>query len=382
MSVLLRPPFPREAWGWLPLLAGLAVVTPLARLSGLELGLKWPNDVLVGERKLAGLLAEVVDDAVVVGLGLNVSLRADELPVPTATSLAIEASEVTDREPVLRAVLRDLARRYRPSSRPAATPSAPGLHDAYRQACTTVGRRCGSRCPATACSRASRSTSTPPAGWSSRRPTADTPWRPATSFTCGSHGEAGTIGLVPGIPKRLLADDEDVVMAMRPHWKEMVGPVLVLLITSPAASYLAKVVPESSAQGWLRLAIVVIAALVVLRFMVWPFVKWLTTSYVVTDRRIITRVGVVARTGRDMPISRINDVTFQHSGILERMLGCGTLVVESAGERGQLVLRDVPHVEEVQRDVYRLAEADEERRRGGREDREDGRDGSTSTDIR
>ena len=101
-----------------------------------------------------------------------------------------------------------------------------------------------------------------------------------------------------------------------------------------------------------------------LRLTVWPFLKWLTTSYVVTDRRIITRVGVVARHGRDMPISRVNDVTFEHSGILERLLGCGTLVVESAGERGQLVLRDVPHVEEVQRDVYRLAEADEERRRG------------------
>jgi uncharacterized membrane protein YdbT with pleckstrin-like domain len=186
---------------------------------------------------------------------------------------------------------------------------------------------------------------------------------------------------VPGIPKRLLADDEDVVMAMRPHWKEMFWPVVILLVTSPVATYLATVMPESGAQGWLRLTVAVVAVLIVLRLSVWPFVKWLTTSYVVTDRRIITRVGVVARTGRDMPISRINDVTFQHSGILERVLGCGTLVIESAGERGQLVLRDVPHVEEVQRDVYRLAEADEERRRGGRDDR-DGRDGSTSTDIR
>jgi uncharacterized membrane protein YdbT with pleckstrin-like domain len=186
---------------------------------------------------------------------------------------------------------------------------------------------------------------------------------------------------VPGIPKRLLADDEEVVMAMRPHWKEMVGPVLVLLITCPAATYLFTVAPDGSARRWLRLAIVIVAALIVLRFSVWPFIKWITTSYIVTDRRIITRVGVVARTGRDMPISRINDVTFQHSSILERVLGCGTLVVESAGERGQLVLRDVPHVEEVQRDVYRLAEADEERRRGGRDDL-DGRDGTTSTDIR
>ena len=178
-----------------------------------------------------------------------------------------------------------------------------------------------------------------------------------------------------GIPKRLLADDEEVVMALRPHWKEMVGPVLVLLVTSPVATYLATIVPEGSAQKWLRLAVLVVAVLVVLRFVIWPFLKWLTTSYIVTDRRIITRVGVVARTGRDMPISRVNDVTFSHSGLLERILGCGTLVVESAGERGQLVLRDVPHVEEVQRDVYKLAEADEERRRG------EGRDVNSSSDM-
>lgn len=178
-----------------------------------------------------------------------------------------------------------------------------------------------------------------------------------------------------GIPKRLLADDEAVVMALRPHWKEMVGPVLVLLVTCPVATYLATIVPDGSAQNWLRLAVLVIAVLIVLRFVAWPFLKWLTTSYIVTDRRIITRVGVVARTGRDMPISRVNDVTFSHSGLLERILGCGTLVVESAGERGQLVLRDVPHVEEVQRDVYKLAEADEERRRG------EGRDVSSSSDM-
>ncbi len=171
-----------------------------------------------------------------------------------------------------------------------------------------------------------------------------------------------------GIPKRLLADDEEVVMALRPHWKEMFWPVVVLLVVSPVATYAATVVPEGGAQTPLRIAVVVVAALLVLRLTVWPFLKWITTSYVVTDRRIITRVGVVARTGRDMPISRINDVSFEHSGVLERLLGCGTLVIESAGERGQLVLRDVPKVEEVQRDVYRLAEADEERRRGADDD--------------
>lgn len=168
---------------------------------------------------------------------------------------------------------------------------------------------------------------------------------------------------VVGIPKKLLGDDEQVVMAMRPHWKEMVWPVLLLLLASPLATFLATIIPEGDVQPWLRLAVVVVAAFIVVRWVVWPFLKWLTTSYVVTDRRLITRVGVIARHGRDMPLSKVNDVTFEHSSVLERVLGCGTLVVESAGERGQLVLRDVPRVEEVQRDVYRLAEADEERRR-------------------
>ncbi len=169
--------------------------------------------------------------------------------------------------------------------------------------------------------------------------------------------------VVTGIPKRLLGEGEHVVLAMRPHWKELVGPALMLLVVSPLASYAAAVLPDGSTQPWLRLAVGVVALGVVLRWAGWPFVKWLTTAFVVTDRRIITRVGVISRSGRDMPISRINDVTFQHEGLLERILGCGTLTVESAGETGQLVMRDVPGVEEVQRDVYRLAEDDEERRR-------------------
>lgn len=140
-SVLLRPPpATRPHWGWLPLLAGLAVATPLARLSQLDVGLKWPNDVLLGERKVAGLLAEVTGDAVVLGVGLNVSLRQDELPVPTATSLRIAGSDVIDREPVLRAVLRDLAVRYRAWAEAAGDVDTTGLLRDYRRACVTLGR--------------------------------------------------------------------------------------------------------------------------------------------------------------------------------------------------------------------------------------------------
>jgi BirA family transcriptional regulator, biotin operon repressor / biotin---[acetyl-CoA-carboxylase] ligase len=140
-SVLLRPTFPAAGWGWLPLLAGLAVATSMAALTEVDVRVKWPNDVLVGERKLGGILTEVVGTGVVVGIGLNVSLRADELPVPTATSLAIEGSAVVDRDPVLRAVLREIERRYVDLGRAAGDAEACGLATDYRDACATLGRR-------------------------------------------------------------------------------------------------------------------------------------------------------------------------------------------------------------------------------------------------
>lgn len=166
-----------------------------------------------------------------------------------------------------------------------------------------------------------------------------------------------------GIPQRLLGDDEQLVLSLRPHWKEIVPAALVLLVTAPVASFVAAIVPEGDAQRWLRLAAAVIALFVLLRWSLWPFLRWLTTTYALTTERIITREGVIARSGHDMPLSRVNDVSFSHSAV-ERVLRCGTLVVESGGERGQLVLRDVPRVEAVQREIYHRAEADELRRRG------------------
>jgi BirA family biotin operon repressor/biotin-[acetyl-CoA-carboxylase] ligase len=110
-SVLWRPTAPRATWSWLPLLAGLAVRRAVLEVSEVDATLKWPNDVLVGTRKLAGLLAEVHGAAVVLGIGLNVSTRPDEL-LPTATSLAVEQAPVTDRETLLRSVLRALGAGY------------------------------------------------------------------------------------------------------------------------------------------------------------------------------------------------------------------------------------------------------------------------------
>lgn len=144
VSVLLRPTrVPTGRWAWLPLLVGLAVD---ATVNGFEVraGLKWPNDVLVGDRKIAGILLERVDTpsgpAAVVGVGLNVSLREYELPVDTATSLAIEGASETDRTIVLRSFLRNLETLYGSWQASDGDPAA-GIRDSYVRRCTTIGQQ-------------------------------------------------------------------------------------------------------------------------------------------------------------------------------------------------------------------------------------------------
>lgn len=156
-SVLLRPggKVPAARLGWIPLLTGVAVATAVRSVTGraqagefgeatgakeVDAGLKWPNDLLVGDRKLAGILAERVGDAVVVGVGLNVSLRAEELPVATATSLLLEDAAVTDRETVLKAILRELALRYTEWRAADGDPDGSGLRGVYREMCVTLGK--------------------------------------------------------------------------------------------------------------------------------------------------------------------------------------------------------------------------------------------------
>ncbi|MFG1941963.1 biotin--[acetyl-CoA-carboxylase] ligase [Nonomuraea sp. NPDC048826] len=139
-SVLLRPTVPVAAYGWLPLLFGVAAASAVRRLAEVDVRLKWPNDLLIGERKLAGVLAERVDDGVVVGMGLNVSPREDELPVETATSLAVEKAACLDRDPLLRAVLREVATHYHEWGEAGGDADACGLRAAYLAASATVGR--------------------------------------------------------------------------------------------------------------------------------------------------------------------------------------------------------------------------------------------------
>jgi BirA family transcriptional regulator, biotin operon repressor / biotin---[acetyl-CoA-carboxylase] ligase len=159
-SVLLRPgeadpdrgwpTAPATSYGWLPLLAGVALVAAVDRLAALDATLKWPNDLLVAGGKCGGILAEVVPGgngtprAIVVGVGLNVTLRRHELPsTPTglpATSLQLAGAEATDRDPLLRALLREIATWYERWRSAGADPQVCGLREAYLRSCATVGR--------------------------------------------------------------------------------------------------------------------------------------------------------------------------------------------------------------------------------------------------
>jgi uncharacterized membrane protein YdbT with pleckstrin-like domain len=152
-------------------------------------------------------------------------------------------------------------------------------------------------------------------------------------------------------PKKLLSDDEAVVLETHPHWKTLVLPILELLVISSAAGYLLAIVHDNIGK---YVMIGVALVLVVVAFVV-PLLRWRTTLFVLTDKRVVVRTGILSRTGRDIPLTRVNDVTFTHN-LLERMLGCGTLVVESAGERGQVQLTEIPKVEQVQRQLYELVE--------------------------
>ncbi|MEO3790374.1 biotin--[acetyl-CoA-carboxylase] ligase [Nonomuraea sp. B10E15] len=140
-SILLRPHVPLASQGWLTLLYGVAAASAVRRLAEVDVRLKWPNDLLVGERKLAGVLAERADDAVVIGMGLNVSLKPDELPVETATSLGIEQAACLDRDPLLRAVLREVESHYHDWVDAKGDAEASGLRSAYLATSATVGRQ-------------------------------------------------------------------------------------------------------------------------------------------------------------------------------------------------------------------------------------------------
>jgi uncharacterized membrane protein YdbT with pleckstrin-like domain len=155
-----------------------------------------------------------------------------------------------------------------------------------------------------------------------------------------------------GFPDSILTSEEEVVLHLHPHWRRLVAPVawVVLVVLGVIAAAVLW-----GGTGALVVAVIGLGMLIWLAL--WPWLAWRTTHYVFTTERVLLREGVLARHGRDIPLARINDVAFSHS-LLERMLGSGTMTIESAGERGQVVLPDLPRVEHTQSVLYELVEAD------------------------
>jgi uncharacterized membrane protein YdbT with pleckstrin-like domain len=152
-----------------------------------------------------------------------------------------------------------------------------------------------------------------------------------------------------GISEKLLTDGESVVVDTRTHPKALIVPGLVLVITLALAVLLDRMVDNGVAS----LVIWILAAIVVLWWVLRPFLDWLTSTYTITTRRLITREGIVARKGHDIPLLRISDVAYDQ-GIVDRMLGCGTLVISDASTHGSVRLHDIPQVEQVQRQLTEL----------------------------
>lgn len=156
-------------------------------------------------------------------------------------------------------------------------------------------------------------------------------------------------------PARLLNDEEEIVLDLRPHWSVFVFPALVLgaavviLVSMSLAGW-----PE-----WIQ-AVVAVLTLVALARFVLRYARWATTNFVVTTDRLIHRQGVVAKEGIEIPLERVNTVFFRQS-FPERLLRSGDLVIESGGERGRQSFSNIPRPSLVQNEIYRQIEDNQER---------------------
>lgn len=151
------------------------------------------------------------------------------------------------------------------------------------------------------------------------------------------------------LSQKLLNPGEKIVVSTRTHPKALLGPLLALLVFLAGGVAFQVLVDNGTAQ----LVVWGLMAVGIVWFAVWPTLDWYMASYTFTNRRLITRHGILTRRGHDIPLSRISDVAYE-LGIIDRMLGCGTLVISDASTHGQVLLPDIPRVEESQRKLNEL----------------------------
>lgn len=155
------------------------------------------------------------------------------------------------------------------------------------------------------------------------------------------------------LSRKLMTEGEHEVMTMRTHVKVLVLPVLLLLVCCGVAGFLLAVSRDAGQAGVLRIVIVVTAVVLIVWWVLLPFVRWLAHTYTITNRRLVEQTGILTRAGRIIPWSRVNDVGFEKH-LNDRIFGSGTLIIHDASEQTGLRLHDVPHVEDVHRTLTDL----------------------------
>jgi len=166
-------------------------------------------------------------------------------------------------------------------------------------------------------------------------------------------------------PRKLLTSDEEIVLDLRPHPIALAGAILVTILIIVAWILLLTHLPGTGTTRDVFRYLIIGAGLVL--FVIYPLrrlIQWLTSNFVVTNERVIHRQGFIAKTSMEIPLDRIQNVKFRQ-GVFERIIGAGSLIIESAGERGTNVFSDIRHPESVQKVIYEHAEARTREMQGG-----------------
>ncbi|MFI7222354.1 PH domain-containing protein [Nonomuraea angiospora] len=158
------------------------------------------------------------------------------------------------------------------------------------------------------------------------------------------------------LPDHHLTQGERRIRSFHPHWKRLVLPFLALVLVVVAAGAAMFFIPG----GWeyafyARIAVVAIGLILLTIWSLVPYLRWVNTGYVLTTHRFTISTGVLNKSTDEIPITKVNTVSSDQT-FAERLLGCGTLTVESAGDRGEIVLRDIPKIQDVRTDLFRLVE--------------------------
>ena len=160
-----------------------------------------------------------------------------------------------------------------------------------------------------------------------------------------------------GFPENVLTSDERIERSLHPHWRTVIGPIVVGLLLLGAAIYIAYRTPDDTTGNWIQWICVALAILLGIPLVIVPILRWRTTHYVITTHRVMVRTGIVNKNGKDITLSKITDVSFSQT-LVDRMVGSGTLSIESAGDSPNEAFHAIPHSDRIQHLLNNLIDQD------------------------